>query len=222
MRLYYFVHVSATDQGISGIPRVVRSLACELVSMADVKLVPVSWSAKRETLVHTEQKLLDTLALHAGLAIKASDQALNPIEPAPGDWLLVPEAPHLSSYDPDYPSLLLDELVGFARNARLPIAVVVHDIMPLTHRIDAGQRSAFEDMVSVEMVAAADGERQRLRFAIYAHAVAMTDLVIPVSHASADVLGDWLIRNGHRANQLPPIVPILLPEQTLTSSSSGS
>ena len=98
---------------------------------------------------------------------------------------------------------LLDELVGFARNARLPITVVVHDIMPLTHRIDAGQRSAFEDMVSVEMVAAADGERQRLRFAIYAHAVAMTDLVIPVSHASADVLGDWLIRNGHRANQLP-------------------
>ena len=91
----------------------------------------MSWSAIRETLVHTEQKLLDNLALHGGPTIKASDQALEPIEPAPGDWLLVPEAPHLGSDDPDYPSLLLDELIGFVRSARLPVAVVLHDIMPL-------------------------------------------------------------------------------------------
>ncbi len=216
MRLYYFVHVSATDQGINGIPRVVKSLAGELVSMADVKLVPVSWSAKHETLVHTEQKLLDNLALYGGPAIKASDQALKPIEPAPGDWLLVPEAPHLGSYDPDYPSLLLDELVGFARNARLPVAVLLHDIMPLTHRMGADRRSAFADMVSAGD-RGDDGERQRLRFAIYAHAVAMTDLVLPVSRTSADLLGDWLIRNGHRTDQLPPIVPTLLPEQALST-----
>ncbi len=216
MRLYYFVHVSATDQGISGIPRVVKSLAGELVSMAGVELVPVSWSAKRETLVHTEQKLLDNLALYGGPVIKASGQALQPIETTPADWLLVPEAPHLGSHDRDYPSLLLDELVGFARNAGLPVAVLLHDIMPLTHRMSADRRSAFADMVSAAD-RGDDGERQRLRFAIYAHAVAMTDLVLPVSRTSADQLGDWLIRNGHRADQLPPIVPILLPEQALSS-----
>ena len=215
MRIYYFVHVSATDQGISGIPRVVKSLARELLSMAGVELVPVSWSAIRETLVHTEQKLLDNLALHGGPAIKASDQALEPIEPAPGDWLLVPEAPHLGSNDPDYPSLLLDELIGFARSVRLPVAVLLHDIMPLTHRMGSDRRSAFADMVSAAD-RGDDGERQRLRFAVFAHAVASADLVLPVSRTSADLLGDWLIRNGHRPDQLPPILPILLPEQALT------
>ena len=59
MRLYYFVHISATDQGISGIPRVVKSLARELDSMAGIELVLVSWGAERKTLVHTEQKLLE-------------------------------------------------------------------------------------------------------------------------------------------------------------------
>ncbi len=184
--------------------------------MAAVELVPVSWSTKLETLVHTEQKLLDNLALHGGPAIKASRRALTPIEAAPADWLLVPEAPHLGSHDPDYPSLLLDELIGFARRARLSVAVLLHDIMPLTHRLGADRRSAFADMVSTAD-RGDDGERQRLRFAIYAHAVAMTDLVLPVSRTSADLLGDWLTRNGHRADWLPPTVPILLPEQTLSS-----
>ena len=128
----------------------------------------------------------------------------------------MPEAPHLGSHDPDYPSLLLDELVGFARHARLPVAVLLHDIMPLSHRMGSDRRSAFADMVSAAD-RGDDGERQRLRFAIFAHAVAMTDLVLPVSRTSADMLGDWLIRNGHRPDQLPPILPILLPEQALSS-----
>ena len=40
-----------------------------------------------------------------------------------------------TSHDPDYLPLLLDELVGFAHSSRLSVAVVLHDIMPLTHRL---------------------------------------------------------------------------------------
>ena len=128
----------------------------------------------------------------------------------------MPEAPHLTSHDPDYLPLLLDELVGFAHSARLSVAVLLHDIMPLTHRLGPDRRSAFADMVSAAD-RGDDGERQRLRFAIYAHAIALTDLVLPVSCTSADLLSAWLTRNGHRADRLPPIIPILLPEQTLTT-----
>ena len=58
-----------------------------------------------------------------------------------------------------------------------------------------------------------DGERQRLRFAVYAHALALVDLVLPVSRTSGTLLADWLTRQGHQAALLPPIEPILLPEE---------
>ncbi len=44
MKVYYFIHVSGTDNGISGVPRVVRNLGRELVARGDVELLPVSWS----------------------------------------------------------------------------------------------------------------------------------------------------------------------------------
>jgi glycosyltransferase involved in cell wall biosynthesis len=39
------------------------------------------------------------------------------------------------------------------------------------------------------------------------------DVVLPVSQASGTNLADWLLTHGHPAERLPPIRPILLPEE---------
>jgi glycosyltransferase involved in cell wall biosynthesis len=212
MKVYFFVHLTGADTGISGIPRVVKNLGRELALTPGVQLIPVSWSKDREAIVHTEQKLLDNLARHGGPEFTASIEARNPIQSAAGDWLLVPEAPHLGSQDVDYPSLLIDRLIGSARHAGLRVAAVCHDILPLTHQFGRERRGAFADMVS-DADRGDEGERQRLRFAVYAHALALVDLVLPVSRTSGTLLADWLIRHGHQAGRLPPIEPILLPEE---------
>ena len=36
MKIFYFIHVTGTDTGISGIPRVVKSLARELLALESV------------------------------------------------------------------------------------------------------------------------------------------------------------------------------------------
>ena len=197
MKVHYFVHLTGTDAGISGIPRVVKNLGRELALFPDVQLVPVMWSKDREAIVHIEQKLLDNLARYGGPQLTASPEARSPVRPEAGDWLLIPEAPHLGSHDPDYPSLLIDRPIGFARAVGLRVAAVCHDIMPLTHQFGRARRRAFADMVC-DADRGDEGERQRLRFAVYAHALALADLVLPVSRTSGDLLADWLIRHGHR------------------------
>ena len=211
MKIYYFVHVTGTDPGMSGIPRLVKNLGRELVERDDFELVPVSWSKRLGAIVHSEQKLLDNLARHGGPALKESRRAREPIEPESAAWLLIPEAPHLGSSDPDYPSMLIDEPIGYARRNGLQVAVVFHDIMPLTHQL---QRRAFVDMGLGEG-ASGDCQLTRLRFTVYAHALALTDIVLPVSQTTGRLLFQWLVRHGHPAESLPAFSPILVPEEVL-------
>ncbi len=211
MKIYYFVHVTGTDPGMSGIPRLVKNLGRELVERDDFELVPVSWSKRLGAIVHSEQKLLDNLARHGGPALRESHRAREPIEPESGAWLLIPEAPHLGSNDPDYPSILIDEPIGYARRNGLQVAVVFHDIMPLTHQL---QQRAFVDM-GLGAGASGDGELTRLRFTVYAHALALTDIVLPVSQTTGRLLFQWLVRHGHPAESLPTFSPILVPEEVL-------
>src|SRR5208337_3456017 len=88
MKLYYFAHITGTDPGMSGIPRVVKNLGRELAQRDDIELVPVCWSKTLGAIVHSEQKLLDNLARHGGPVLKESSQARKPIEPEAGAWLL--------------------------------------------------------------------------------------------------------------------------------------
>ena len=68
---------------------------------------------------------------------------------------------------------------------------------------------------------AADGGRsdgselERLRVTVYAHALALCDIVLPVSRTTGDLLTKWLIEHGRRAELLPPISPVLLPEEVV-------
>ncbi len=208
MKIHYFVHITGTDPGISGIPRVVKNLGRELFWRDDVDLVPVCWSDRLNAVVHAEQKLLDNLARHDGPQFRESAQAREPIAPAPGDWLFFAEVPHLSSQDRDYPSVSIDEPIGCGRRSGMKVAALLHDIMPLTYELGPERRRAFADMVQET-----GDDLRRMQFRVYAHALAQTDLVIPVSRTSGELLTQWLIRRGHREDALPPIVPILLPEE---------
>jgi glycosyltransferase involved in cell wall biosynthesis len=210
MKVHYFIHTTGTDTGISGVPRVVKSLGRELLSRDDVELVPSCWSLRLETLVHAEQKLLDNLARHDGPALRESGHAREPVAAGAGDWLLIAEVPHLHSYDPDYPSVSIDEPIGWARRQGLKVAAVLHDIMPLTFELGSERRRAFADLVP-----GAPDEATRLKFAVYAHALAQADLVIPVSRTSGELLAKWLVGHGHDEGALPPIFPTLLPEEVL-------
>ena len=185
MKIYYFIHVTGTDTGISGIPRVVKSLARELLSLDGVQLVPACWNHRQNTLIRAEQKLLDNLSRHAGPKLRESTQAREPVAPGAGDWLLVAEVPHLHSYDRDYPSISIDEPIGWARRHGLKVAVVLHDLLPRTHPEGGNGVRLFSDMLLGDADA---GESQRMRFTGYAHALALSDIVLPVSQASGSLL----------------------------------
>jgi glycosyltransferase involved in cell wall biosynthesis len=212
MKIFYFVHVTGTDIGISGIPRVVRNLARELTRMPDVEFVPVSWRRDLQALVHTEQKLLDNLSRSRGPELTATAQARRPAEPSPGDWLLIAEAPHLQSHYPDYPSVHLDEAIGDAVQRGFKVALVFHDILPLIFGVGRKLGQPFVELSPTDLPSRGDNV-ERLAFSRYAHATALADVVFPVSRTAGETLRDWLLRHGHRARRLPPIATALLPEE---------
>ena len=216
MNIFYFIHITGTDSGISGVPRVVRNLARELALRPGITLVPVCWSVKARAIVHAEQKLLDNLSRNGGPELQESHLAGRPIEHNPEDWLLIPEVPHLQSHFADYPPILIDEPIGCAARSQLKVAVIVHDILPLTHPF-AGRRKGLFSAEATEDVSLAR-DPQMLRFVDYAHGLALADLVIAVSQTTGDLLRTWLLAHGHREKALPPIAPVVLPEEVFGTS----
>jgi glycosyltransferase involved in cell wall biosynthesis len=212
MKIHYFVHVVGTDTGISGIPRVVKNLGRQLTARENVDLVPVRWCHHQRAIVHAEQHLLDNLARHGGPALRESALASQPIASSAGDWLLIAEVPHLHSYDARCPSVSIMAPLGYARRHGMKSAVVFHDILPLTQVNDADMR-ALQNMAPSAGTGSDGEECERLRFTVYAQALANADVVFPVSRATGAVLLDWLNQHGYRAESLPPIIPILLPEE---------
>ncbi len=154
-------------------------------------LVPVSWSQKLGGIVRAEQKLLDNLARHGGPKLQESSLARQPIAPESGDWLLFAEVPHLHSYDPEYPSISINEPIGCARRFGLKVAAVIHDILPLTDQTDGARGRIFVDVLPGSGRSDAS-ELERLRFALYAQSLALTDIVLPVSRTSGGLLTEWL------------------------------
>ena len=171
----------------------------------------MSWSKNLQAIVHTEQKLLDNFSRSGGPELEESSLVSEPITPEDGDWLLVAEVPHLQSFYRAYQPVLIGGPIGFARRVGIKVAVVLHDLLPLTHAED-GERKIFADMIHASGLSD-PGELQRLRFTGYAHALASAHLVLPVSQTSGELLSDWLVRHGHRADLLPPIAPVPLPEE---------
>src|SRR5271166_4761670 len=181
MRIYYFIHITGTDWGISGIPRVVKNLGRQLVASEGVEFVPVCWSVAKQAVIHAPQSHLKNFALHGGPELQASAAAGEPVLFQPGDWLFFAEVPHLHSYDPTYPAISIIDPIGYARRLGAGTAAILHDILPLSHR-SSDQGHAFLDIAP--NAGADDGELDRLRFTVYAQAMVNLDLVLPVSRTS--------------------------------------
>lgn len=210
MRIFFFTHITGTDPGISGIPRVVKNLGRVLQAREDVELVPVFWSRNAQAVVHANEQLLGNLALHGGPKLLPSTMQGQPIVPHPNDWLLIAEVPHLGTHNQDYPSVLVMEPLAYARRVGIKSALIFHDILPLLPQTEAGQNNSFRSVLKDGDEADAE-ENERLKFALYAAGTALADIVLPVSSASGMSLRNWLLHQGWTA--LPRTVPVKLPEQ---------
>ena len=211
MKIYYFIHITGTDTGISGIPRVVKNLGRELFWRDTVDLVPVCWSDRLEGRRFTSRaKLIDNLARHNGppgdFQNRARHTSRSPSSRVTGCFS--PRSRISAVTIATTSSVSIDEPIGYARQRGIRVAALLHDIMPLTYQLGSERRRAFADLVPET-----GDDLTRLQFTVYAHALAQADLVLPVSETSGALLNQWLVRHGHDEDALPPIVPILLPEE---------
>jgi ADP-heptose:LPS heptosyltransferase/glycosyltransferase involved in cell wall biosynthesis len=201
MQIFYFVQITGRDTGTSGIPRVVRALGRALLETSPASIVPVRWNAEHSEIVYAEQIFLDTLVTHNGPVFTANKQPGRPIDTATGDWLLIPEVPHLKSHDPQYPSLAIGGPIAFARKRGLRSALVFHDLLPLTN-------PELSDATDAKAAAA-----ERQDFANYARALLEADLVLPVSSFTEASLRGWLKSSGHPAKSWPHLAVIEVPAE---------
>ncbi len=218
MKIYYFIHLTGRNAGNSGIQRVVRNLGSALQARGDVELLAVRWDEERGVIVHAEYKFQQLIALFNGPVFIGDDREGMPIhlstelcageaetsEPggasptvgSDGNWVLIPEAPHLGSHDADYPSVHLSDILGYVRRYGFRSAVVFHDILPISH-----------------FGLAASDAPEALKFVIYANALSFADVIFPVSRASAQELVNWFARTGVTRDADRLIQPVLLPEE---------
>lgn len=210
MKIFFFIHVTGTDPGLSGIPRVVKNLGRELHARPDVELVPVFWSETAQAIVHANEHLLGNLALHGGPRIPTPALQGHPIMPSNGDWLLVAEVPHLRSHNRDYPSVLVAQPLAYARRVGIRSALIFHDILPLLAQAEREQDDSFRAILTDSSEFDPE-ENERLRFALYAAGTTLADVVLPVSATSGMSLRNWLLQQGWAT--LPRTVPVMLPEE---------
>jgi glycosyltransferase involved in cell wall biosynthesis/2-polyprenyl-3-methyl-5-hydroxy-6-metoxy-1,4-benzoquinol methylase len=206
MRIYYFIHLTGRDTGNTGIQRVVRNLGRYLQGSSSVELVPVRWCHEQDAVVHAEQSFLDVISRYDGPSFTLSTDAGHAVHESAkfqgngDDWLLVPEVPHLQSHDARYPSVAILEPLGYCCRVGLRSAVVFHDLLPLTHP---------DELAEVDVAG-------RLAFTVYGQALLRADLIIPNSVSSAQALVEWCRNYGYDGDDLPPVEPILLPEEMVS------
>jgi ADP-heptose:LPS heptosyltransferase/glycosyltransferase involved in cell wall biosynthesis len=203
MQIFYFVHITGRDTATSGIPRVVRGLGRALLEISAASVVPVRWNAERSEIVYAEQIFLDTLATDNGPVFAPNKLPGLPIDAAEsvGNWLLIPEVPHLKSHDPRYPSVSVGGPIAYARKRRLCSALIFHDILPLTN-------PELSDATDAKAAAA-----ERRDFENYARALLDADLVLPVSSFTQASLCGWLKSSGYATKSWPHFAVIEVPAE---------
>jgi glycosyltransferase involved in cell wall biosynthesis len=195
LRIYYWIHHTGIAEANTGVQRVVRMLAGGLASHGDIELVPVRWCAEREAIVRAESMWVRGLARFNGPALPEPSEPGEVLHLAAadagrlsGEWLLIPEVPHLPSpaHAPNAPlALALD----YARYYQLRSALIFYDLIPL-------RRPGYEFMIS-----------EHLR---YAEALAGADFILPISRTSSDDLTAWWRERAYDPDRLPKVRPVLL------------
>jgi glycosyltransferase involved in cell wall biosynthesis len=193
-RLYVWVHHTAGCETNTGVQRVVRNL-CSALPEAGADIVPVRWCARREAVVRAEAGLLEGLARFRGPVIPAVPDEGIPLHLAAadagrltGNWLLIPEVPHVAAEGAPDLAVALD----YARYYGLRVAAIFYDLIPL--RIP-GYESMAQD------------------HARYALSLLGADVVLGISAHATEDLRRWWIEQGCDPARLPRLVSCPLPEE---------
>lgn len=181
----------------SGIQRVARQVAASLLGRQE-RVRFVKWDARIERLVLLTREDMPALSAWGG-ADFGPDQlhyypeaagAAVPIEfsAVPGTaWLLVPEVTHIT----DHPSPVTVGVIAEAKAKGLKTAFVFFDATPL-------RRAELESMAA--------------RHVNYMEALALADLVLPISQSAADDFLSFMgCRGYHALGGAPSIVTVPLP-----------
>jgi glycosyltransferase involved in cell wall biosynthesis len=195
-RLYVWIHHTAGCETNTGVQRVVRNL-CSALLKAGPEIVPVRWCAKREAVVRAEASLLDGLSRFRGPVISAVPDEGIPLHLAAadagrlkGNWLLIPEVPHVAAGEAPNLAVALD----YARYYGLRVAVIFYDLIPL--RIP-GYEGMAED------------------HARYTLSLLGADVILGISAHATEDLRRWWLEQGCDPARLPRLVACPLPEEVL-------
>jgi len=192
-RVFYWVHHTSRYAGNTGVQRVVRGLGAGFVER-NRPILPVGWCGEREAIVHAGPESLAGLARFQGPDLRVTAGShdtpihLAPEPPRPGDWLLLPEVPHVDLENA--PSLAV--VFDYARFHGLRLAVVFYDLIPLCQP-------------GYEVLAQAHAQ--------YARVIHAADLVLPISRQAGADLEAWWRGAGFALTRLPRLRPIPLPEE---------
>lgn len=194
MRIYFWVHHTATCETNTGVQRVVRNLYLGLQNQ-DVELVPVRWCHERQSIVRAEVTYCTGLSKFDGPIIAVTQDEGTPLHLSEADkskltdsWLLIPEVPHVAPDDAPNLAIALD----YARYYGLQTACIFYDLIPL--RIPG-----YADMQS--------------EHAKYAHALTAANLVLCISdHSTADLLS-WWEEQGYSKAERARVLSCRLPEE---------
>jgi glycosyltransferase involved in cell wall biosynthesis len=193
-RLYFWIHHTAGCDTNTGVQRVVRNLYSSLLEQGQ-EIVPVRWCDRREAIVRAEVGLLEGLARFHGPVVPAVLDEGTPLHLAAadagrlrGNWLLIPEVPHVATGDAPNLAIALD----YARYNGLRVAVLFYDLIPL--RIP-GYESMAED------------------HARYVLSLLGAEVVLGISTYATEDLRRWWLEQGCDPKRLPRLLPCPLPEE---------
>jgi FkbM family methyltransferase len=192
--VYYYVDHTVTCPVNTGMQRVVRCLARDLI-MRGVRVVFVKLDVRCRSLVLVNRAELDHLASWQGPVVTAAERMTYP-EPGSdgssvevpsgiGGWLVVPEVPYINYHG----TPLTSEVIIAARRCALKTAFVFYDAVPL-------RRPEFADVSGTH--------------ASYMEQLLLADVVMPISAWSeADLLRLFASIGTPRA-QMPIVRTIAL------------
>jgi FkbM family methyltransferase len=191
--IYLFVDHTVACATNTGVQRTVRGIASGLTRLGQ-RVRYVKWDPNLSACVLIDQGELQEFAKWNGPSITdeeregypSSGEAPVPVVPRFGDWLIVPEVPHITFQR--MPATL--ELIIWARGAGIGVGFVFYDAIPL-------RRGEFAHMAPAH--------------AAYMQALRLADIVWPISRwATDDLVAFWAAGENATPDTMPKVLPLHL------------
>lgn len=161
MKIFYWVDYTSHYESNTGVQRVTRGLGRAWQELAPDELIFVCWDPIRQQLVPTTSGQRQTLARFDGPRFEESTRRDQPLAPATGDWLVIPEVTHITPHATPPTAAA----IAWARSHGLRVAAIFYDAIPLKLAEYAGGREVHRAYMADLLPA---------------------DLIIPISHFAGE------------------------------------